>query len=55
MCFTHGRIAFTDPDGEPCAPTQGQVFFYYGPDVEAFNTVFSPFGFVAELRRGDEQ
>jgi phage N-6-adenine-methyltransferase len=46
MCFTNGRIAFMDPDGEPCAPTQGQVFFYYGHDVETFDTVFSAFGVI---------
>jgi phage N-6-adenine-methyltransferase len=49
-CFTNGRIAFTDPDGEPCAPTQGQVFFYCGPDVETFDTVFSGFGWVMPLQ-----
>jgi phage N-6-adenine-methyltransferase len=51
MCFTEGRIAFTDPDGDPCRPTQGQIFFYYGPDVETFDTVFSAFGPVGVLHR----
>ena len=51
LCFTEGRIAFTDPDGDPCKPTQGQVFFYYGPDVETFETVFSAFGSVGVLHR----
>jgi phage N-6-adenine-methyltransferase len=51
LCFTNGRIAFTDPDGDPCKPTQGQVFFYYGPDVETFDTVFSAFGWVLVLHR----
>jgi phage N-6-adenine-methyltransferase len=50
LCFTEGRIAFTDQDGEPGAPTQGQVFFYYGPDVETFDTVFSAFGWVVPAR-----
>jgi phage N-6-adenine-methyltransferase len=46
LCFTNGRIAFTDPGGEPCAPTQGQVFLYYGADVETFGTVFRSFGAI---------
>jgi phage N-6-adenine-methyltransferase len=51
LCFTKGRIAFTDPDGDPCRPTQGQIFFYRGPDVETFETVFSAFGPVGVLHQ----
>jgi phage N-6-adenine-methyltransferase len=46
LCFTRGRIKFIDADGDECAPTQGQAFFYYGPQVELFRDVFSRFGFV---------
>jgi phage N-6-adenine-methyltransferase len=49
LCFTEGRIVFTDPDDGPCKPTQGSVFFYYGPDVKTFETVFSAFGWVVPL------
>lgn len=46
LCFTRGRIKFVDADGEECAPTQGQAFFYYGPHIERFADVFRRFGFV---------
>lgn len=46
LCFTRGRIKFVDADGDDCAPTQGQAFFYYGTDVERFREVFGRFGFV---------
>jgi ParB family chromosome partitioning protein len=46
LCFTRGRIAFVDLDGEPCAPTQGQAFFYYGANTDAFHQVFKDFGMV---------
>ena len=49
VCFTKGRIAFTGPDGDPCKPVLGSVFFYYGPDVETFETVFGAFGWVFVL------
>jgi phage N-6-adenine-methyltransferase len=51
MCFTKGRIAFTAPYGDPCKPVLGSVFFYYGPDVRPFKTVFSAFGGIVEWRR----
>jgi phage N-6-adenine-methyltransferase len=51
LCFTDGRIAFIDPDGDPCKPTQAQVFFYYGPNVKTFDTVFGAFGWVVVLPR----
>lgn len=50
MCFTLGRVAFLDPDGDPCKPAQGSVFFYYGPDVKTFETVFSAFGWVVPTK-----
>jgi phage N-6-adenine-methyltransferase len=46
LCFTRGRIKFVDVDGDDCAPTQGQAFFYYGPAVERFRETFLQFGFV---------
>lgn len=50
ICFTRGRIAFTSPDGDKAAPTQGQAFFYFGKDVEKFASIFSPVGFVVEKK-----
>lgn len=46
ICFTRGRIKFVDPDGEECAPTQGQAFFYFGADTAAFVHRFCTIGFV---------
>lgn len=46
LCFTRGRIKFVDADGDDCAPTQGQAFFYYGTEIERFREVFGRFGFV---------
>ena len=46
ICFTRGRIKFVDEDGDECAPTQGQAFFYYGRDRELFESIFSQFGFI---------
>jgi len=46
ICFTRGRIKFYSPTGEVAAPTQGQAFFYFGPDVHQFVRQFSDFGFV---------
>jgi hypothetical protein len=47
LCFTKGRINFYNDRGEVCNPTQGQVFLYYGRDIEGFQQVFGAFGFVA--------
>lgn len=46
LCFTRGRVRFVDIYGIECAPTQGQVFFYFGPEIDRFREVFSRFGFV---------
>jgi hypothetical protein len=46
LCFTRGRIKFIDADGDECAPTQGQAFFYYGPHGDRFREIFGQFGFV---------
>lgn len=53
ICFTRGRIAFVDPDGKKASPTQGQAFFYFGPDPERFAQVFSGAGFIAIPRGAD--
>ena len=45
MCFTKGRIKFTEPNGKEVLPTQGQTFFYFGNDVPGFASVFCRFGF----------
>jgi ParB family chromosome partitioning protein len=44
ICFTRGRIGFLDSRGNAAAPTQGQAFFYYGLDVEAFRARFTEIG-----------
>lgn len=46
LCFTRGRVRFVDIYGVESAPTQGQAFFYFGPNVDAFREVFGRFGFV---------
>jgi phage N-6-adenine-methyltransferase len=46
ICFKRGRIRFMGADGDECAPTQGQAFFYYGAAERAFRSVFGEFGFV---------
>lgn len=46
LCFTRGRIAFVDPQGDRCAPTQGQTFFYLGERKSEFTATFSRYGFI---------
>jgi phage N-6-adenine-methyltransferase len=46
ICFTRGRVKFYEPNGKIAAPTQGQAFFYFGSDVEAFTRTFCAVGFV---------
>lgn len=46
ICFTRGRIAFIDTEGERAAPPQGQAFFFFGPDTRPFKAEFSQVGFV---------
>lgn len=46
ICFTRGRIGFLDPSGKKAAPTQGQAFAYFGPNLDAFARHFGQFGFV---------
>lgn len=49
ICFTRGRVKFVSPTGELAAPTQGQAFFYIGPDVSAFEAAFADVGFIVRL------
>lgn len=51
ICFTRGRVRFVSPAGELAAPTQGQAFFYFGPETDIFADVFGQIGFVAEVRQ----
>lgn len=47
ICFTDGRIGFYNAaDDEISSPTQGQAFFYFGPDPERFADVFAAVGFI---------
>jgi hypothetical protein len=45
ICFSFGRIRFTDIHGQEVLPTQGQAFFYFGERVEAFRVGFAEIGF----------
>ena len=49
ICFTNGRINFTQPNGEEVLPTQGQAFFYFGNDVDGFARAFGSIGFGVRL------
>jgi phage N-6-adenine-methyltransferase len=51
ICFTRGRIKFYNADGEGGSPTQGQAFFYFGDDVQTFERIFGPIGWVIPLDR----
>lgn len=45
ICFTKGRVKFMRPNGLEVAPTQGQAIFYFGDDIERFESVFFKIGF----------
>lgn len=49
ICFTRGRVRFYSPSGSIAAPTQGQAFFYFGENIDAFRAEFSEVGFVVEV------
>jgi phage N-6-adenine-methyltransferase len=51
ICFTHGRIQFTVPNGDKVLPTQGQAFFYFGDDAQRFEDVFCVIGFCMRPSR----
>ncbi len=47
VCFARERIAFIKPDGTTDGPAKhGTAFFYFGPNLGKFKTVFSQFGRV---------
>jgi phage N-6-adenine-methyltransferase len=50
VCFTRGRINFVDPAGNRTAPTQGNLVFYFGGNVDRFAEVFKKFGTIVRLR-----
>ena len=54
ICFTRGRIGFLSPEGKKAAPTQGQAFFYFGDNTEAFADEFCQYGFVVEILSAQE-
>jgi phage N-6-adenine-methyltransferase len=52
ICFTAGRIAFVDAEGDKASPTQGQAFFYFGGKRSLFAKTFSKVGFVVAPKEG---
>src|SRR5262249_15823064 len=46
ICFTQGRIRFYEPDAGRAKPTQGQGFFYFGQEIDAFKREFGRVGFI---------
>ena len=46
FCITKGRVRFVDAEGNVASPTQGQVFFYFGSNVNRFHEVFSKYGTI---------
>jgi hypothetical protein len=46
VCFTAGRINFYKADGSVTQPTNGQNFFYLGPDPDLFKSEFEEIGLV---------
>jgi hypothetical protein len=52
MCFARRRIYFFNPQGDEMRPTQGQVFWYYGPEAamtKRFVTEFGDIGLIATI------
>ena len=52
ICFTSGRINFYKNNGAKSTPTNGQVFFYFGKNVDSFNQEFSKYGWVVKVNFG---
>jgi phage N-6-adenine-methyltransferase len=46
ICFGRGRVQFDQSNGRVRTATQGQAFFYFGTNVEAFQKVFGAIGFI---------
>jgi phage N-6-adenine-methyltransferase len=53
ICFTRGRVKFYNGSGDIAAPTQGQTFFYFGPDADGFSERFASIGFIAKPVTGE--
>jgi phage N-6-adenine-methyltransferase len=49
ICFTLGRVLFYKTTGKVSNPTQGQIFLYFGNEIEAFRAEFSKVGLVTRL------
>jgi ParB family chromosome partitioning protein len=47
FCFPRRRIHFENAPGKKDQPLNGQVFFYYGRDVDLFRSEFSALGITA--------
>jgi ParB family chromosome partitioning protein len=47
VCFEWRRVRFIDTTGWQCSPTQGQAFFYIGPQADRFMVEFADTGFFA--------
>lgn len=48
-CFTDHRISFISPDGKlSSVNTRGQVFIYFGGNIDKFHRVFSHHGLVLQ-------
>ena len=52
ICLTRGRIKFEDPNSDRGAPLQGQAYFYFGPGVKKFVSLYAPAGVVLLPYRG---
>jgi phage N-6-adenine-methyltransferase len=52
ICLTRGRIKFEDPNSDRAAPLQGQAFFYFGPHVKKFASMYATAGAVVVPYRG---
>lgn len=51
ICFTSGRINFYKPDGSITQPTNGQAFFFWGPQnaLQRFVEKFSEIGLIVRV------
>lgn len=55
FCLTLGRLHFYNEDGTSTNPTQGSVFFYFGPNIDEFEKHFASLGIICELRQNPDQ
>jgi len=49
ICLTKGRINFYKADDTTTSPTNGQTFFYFGDNVEAFTEEFKKYGMIVKV------